>query len=37
MKTVKLKIRKGISLLYAGIFVYTFFRLLCRKDGATTE
>ena len=24
MKTVKLKIRKGISLLYAGIFVYTF-------------
>lgn len=37
MKTVKLKIRKGISLLYAGIFRVYLFRLLCRKDGATTE
>ena len=32
MKTVKLKIEKGISCFYAGIFVYAFFRLLCRKD-----
>ena len=37
MKTVKLKIRKGISLLLRGYFRVYLFRLLCRKDGATTE
>lgn len=37
MKTVKLKIRKGHLPALRGYFRVYLFRLLCRKDGATTE